>query len=86
LEYSVQLMQKSQCNYLTLTNRISQVPAYTKKDEVLFKSVSFEIDHGGLSGLFFVDAKITRSGASPLMQQNRIDYTHFPLHINQQIL
>jgi hypothetical protein len=30
----------------------------------------------GLSGLFFVVAKITRSGASPLMQQNQPFHTH----------
>jgi hypothetical protein len=54
---------------VAIAERISQIPAYTKKNDVLFKSVSFEVDHRD-SWLFFVEAKITRNGDSPLTQQN----------------
>lgn len=35
--------------------------------------LSFEVDQGKLSALFFVEVKTTRNGASPLMQQNRFE-------------
>jgi hypothetical protein len=51
---------------------IGQIPAHTEQDNVFFYAVSFEVDHGYLSGEKFYACSISQPAHIELTQQNRL--------------